>query len=151
MHFKSLLNNIIYSILFFSLFSPLIANSKLNIKIENAHSSSINFKVEIANTKELRESGLMFRTKLEKKEGMLFIFPYEKIIKMWMKNTQIPLDIIFISEDKKIVDIVENAKEMSDTIIVSKVKSKYVLEINSGLVKHLNINIGDNLNFGKFQ
>ena len=148
MHFKTLLNNIIYFILFFSFFNPLIAKSKLNIKIET-NQTSINFSVEIADTKKLRERGLMFRTKLKKKEGMLFIFPYEKIIKMWMKNTQIPLDIIFISEDKKIVDIVENTKEMTDTIIVSKVKSKYVLEINSGLVKDLDINIGDNLDLGK--
>ena len=80
---------------------------------------------------------------------MLFIFPNEARISMWMKNTLISLDIIFISKNKKIVDIINNAKAMSEVILISKVKAKYALEINSGLVKKLKIQIGNDVYFEK--
>ena len=148
MHFKTLFKSIAYSMLFFFLLFSLLAESKLSIYIKK-YNKTAKFEVEIADTKILRKKGLMFRSKLEKEKGMLFIFPNEQIIRMWMKNTMIPLDILFISKDKVIVDIIENAKEMSDNILISKTKSKYVLEINSGLVKDFNITIGDSINFEK--
>ena len=89
----------------------------------------------------------MYRENLLKSEGMLFIFPKEDIIRMWMKNTLIPLDIIFLSHDKKIVDIKHNMKKLSDNVIRSKEKSKYVLELNAGLTQELNIKIGDKVFF----
>ena len=121
-----------------------------NEKIEvNIYSKNITFNVEVAKTIEERRIGLMYRKKLLNNEGMLFIFPREKIIQLWMKNTYIPLDVIFISENKIIVDIKKNMEKLSDTIVKSKVKSRYALEFNAGLINKLNIEIGDKVLFNE--
>ena len=103
--------------------------------------------MEVVRKKIERERGLMFRKSLNLNRGMLFIFTNESKVNMWMKNTLISLDIIFISKDYKIVDIINNAKAMSKDILTSSVEAKYALEINAGLVKKLNIKIGNNINF----
>ena len=132
----------------FLLLSPYIIYSKDKIKlIIHNEDKNIIFNVEIAKTFEERKRGLMFRENLLKSEGMLFIFPKEDIIRLWMKNTLIPLDIIFLSHDKKIVDIKHNMKKLSDNVIRSEEKSKYVLELNAGLTQELNIKIGDKVFF----
>ena len=91
----------------------------------------------------------MYRKNLLDNEGMLFIFPSENIIQLWMKNTYIPLDIIFISKNKVVVDIKKNMEKLSETIIKSKVKSKYALELNAGLINKLDIRIGDKVFFNE--
>ena len=116
------------------------SNEKIEISIYN---KNITFNVEVAKTIEERRTGLMYRKKLLNNEGMLFIFPREKIIQLWMKNTYIPLDVIFISENKVIVDIKKNMEKLSETIVKSKVKSRYALEFNAGLINKLDIEIGD--------
>ena len=116
------------------------SNEKIEISIYN---KNITFNVEVAKTIEERRTGLMYRKKLLNNEGMLFIFPREKIIQLWMKNTYIPLDVIFISENKVIVDIKKNMEKLSKTIVKSKVKSRYALEFNAGLINKLDIEIGD--------
>ena len=121
-----------------------------NEKIEvNIYSKNITFNVEVAKTIEERRIGLMYRKKLLNNEGMLFIFPREKIIQLWMKNTYIPLDVIFISENKVIVDIKKNMEKLSETIVKSKVKSRYALEFNAGLINKLDIEIGDRVLFNE--
>ena len=131
MHFK-----FIYLILNFFLISfYTFSNEKIEVSIYN---KNITFK-EVAKTIEERRAGLMYRKKLLNNEGMLFIFPREKIIQLWMKNTYIPLDVIFISENKVIVDIKKNMEKLSETIVKSKVKSRYVLEFNAGLINKLDI------------
>ena len=142
MHFKS-----IYLILYFFLVSfYTFSNEKIDVSIYN---KNITFNVEVAKTIEERRIGLMYRKKLLNNEGMLFIFPREKIIQLWMKNTYIPLDVIFISENKVIVDIKKNMEKLSETIVKSKVKSRYVLEFNAGLINKLNIEIGDKVLFNE--
>ena len=142
MHFKS-----IYLIFYFFLVSfNTFSNEKIGVSIYN---KNITFNVEVAKTIEERRIGLMYRKKLLNNEGMLFIFPREKIIQLWMKNTYIPLDVIFISENKVIVDIKKNMEKLSETIIKSKVKSKYALEFNAGLVNKLDIKIGDKVLFNE--
>lgn len=104
------------------------------------------FFVEAAKTNTEREKGLMNRKKLDKNKGMLFIFDKEGIFPFWMKNTLIPLDIIWIDADKKVVYINENTQLCQNLIcpsIIPSTKAKYVLEINAGLVKELNIKISD--------
>ncbi|HLC77722.1 MAG TPA: DUF192 domain-containing protein [Candidatus Nanoarchaeia archaeon] len=103
------------------------------------------FEVEIADTQLERAQGLMFRKELKENSGMLFIFPESDKHSFWMKNTFIPLDIIWIDENFKIVYIYENAqpcRDICDSITPSK-DARYVLEINSGLAEKYNFNMGD--------
>ena len=142
MHFK-----FVHLILNFFLFSfYTFSYEKIDVSIYN---KNITFNVEIAKTIEERRIGLMYRKKLLNNDGMLFIFPHEKIIQLWMKNTYIPLDVIFISDNKVIVDIKKNMKELSETIVKSKVKSRYALEFNAGLINKLDIEIGDKVLFNE--
>ena len=142
MHFK-----FIYLIFNFFLSSfYTFSNEKIDVSIYN---KNITLNVEVAKTIEERRIGLMYRKKLLNNEGMLFIFPREKIIQLWMKNTYIPLDIIFISENKVIVDIKKNMEKLSETIVKSRVKSRYALEFNAGLVDKLDIEIGDKVLFNE--
>ena len=142
MHFK-----FIYLIFNFFLVSfYTFSNEKIDLSI---YSKNITFNVEVAKTIEERRIGLMYRKKLLNNEGMLFIFPREKIIQLWMKNTYIPLDVIFISENKVIVDIKKNMEKLSETIVKSKVRSRYALEFNAGLINKLNIEIGDKVLFNE--
>ena len=106
------------------------------------------FKVEIANNEIERSQGLMFRQNLSENEGMLFIFPKEDNYNFWMKNTLIPLDIIWISKNEEIVFIEKNVlpcKEDPCQIYTSPKKVLYVLEINSGQTEEIRINIGDKI------
>ena len=103
------------------------------------------FEVEIADTQLERAQGLMFRKELKENSGMLFIFPESDKHSFWMKNTFIPLDIIWIDENFKIVYIYENAqpcRESCNSITPNK-DAKYVLEINSGLAEKYEMKIGD--------
>ena len=106
------------------------------------------FSVKLAVTDEEKISGLMNRPSLEKNEGMLFVYDNEDIRSFWMKNTLIPLDIIWINGNMEIVFIKEDAQPCREECpsITSEKKAKYILEINSGLVKELNIKVGNNVN-----
>ena len=142
MHFKSI--HLIFNFFLVSFYT--FSNENINVSIYN---KNITFNVEVAKTIEERRIGLMYRKKLLNNEGMLFIFPREKIIQLWMKNTYIPLDVIFISENKVIVDIKKNMEKLSETIVKSKVKSRYALEFNAGLINKLDIEIGDRVLFNE--
>lgn len=142
MHFKFIY--LIFNSFLISFYT--FSNETIEVSIYN---KNITFNVEVAKTIEERRTGLMYRKKLLNNEGMLFIFPREKIIQLWMKNTYIPLDVIFISENKVIVDIKKNMEKLSETIVKSKVKSRYALEFNAGLINKLDIEIGDKVLFNE--
>ena len=88
--------------------------------------------VELATNDAARERGLMWRTKLADGEGMLFIFPDSEHHTFWMKNTLIPLDMIFIGEDDKVVGVVQNAEPRSLDPREVDGLSRYVLEVPAG-------------------
>ena len=115
-------------------------NSSLTIQTKD---SEYIFNIEIAVTEKERSRGLMYRKELKQTEGMLFLYPEKQIIKMWMKNTLIPLDMIFINNSGKIIDIFKMTIPKDLTPIGPDVKLKGVLEINGGLTSYLNINKGD--------
>ena len=115
-------------------------NSSLTIQTKD---SEYIFNIEIAITEQERSRGLMHRKELKQTEGMLFLYPKNQIIKMWMKNTLIPLDMIFINNSGKIIDIFKMTIPKDLTPIGPDVKLKGVLEINGGLTSYLNINKGD--------
>jgi uncharacterized protein len=101
------------------------------------------FSVELAATDEQRERGLMFRKELPDGHGMLFDFETDRNIAMWMKNTLIPLDMIFIRSDGRISNIAESTEPMSTRIIPSRGAVRAVLEVAGGTAKRLGIMVGD--------
>ncbi|HVZ53203.1 MAG TPA: DUF192 domain-containing protein [Pseudolabrys sp.] len=101
------------------------------------------FAVEIADTEAEREKGLMFRKELPEGRGMLFDFHREQDVGFWMENTYIPLDMIFIRGDGRILRIAENATPLSTRIIPSGGPVRWVLEVIGGTAAKLGIAPGD--------
>lgn len=101
------------------------------------------FSVEVMRTNEEREKGLMFRKELPEGRGMLFDFSPEQNVSMWMKNTLIPLDMIFIQADGRILRIAENTQVESEKIIPSGGPVRGVLEVIAGTAKKFGIKPGD--------
>lgn len=101
---------------------------------------------EVATTREARKKGLMFRDQLKQDSGMIFVFPREKFLYFYMKNTHVPLDIAFINQDFQIVDIRQMYPE-DETRIRSAVEAKYALEVNRGFFNRHGITAGDRVEF----
>ena len=117
--------------------------------VDNKSTNIASFEIEIADDEYERETGLMYRKKMNDNQAMLFIFDNEKPLYFYMKNTYIPLDIIFIDKNKKIVHIANDAKILDETTIPSKYPSKYVLEIKAGLSKKYGISNGQIIKLNK--
>ena len=148
--------------LFFIIFVPLIINlyplNKLNSELipkKRLFDTSLDFNYKsgevltlfIADDVFEKEVGLMGVKKLHPNHGMLFVFDPQEKVNFWMKNTLIPLDIIFIKNDR-IIEIVENALPCAldkCPLIGSKEKVNFVIELNSGRAKDLGFKIGDNI------
>ena len=101
------------------------------------------FEIEVADTPSKREMGLMYRRELAADHGMLFIFPDESVLTFWMKNTPIPLDMIFIGSDLRIVGIVREAVPFTESARSVGLPSRYVLEINGGVAQKRGLEVGD--------
>lgn len=105
--------------------------------------------IEIADNDYETQTGLMHRKSMLENRGMLFIFENEEPRYFYMKNTEISLDIIYLSTDQKIVSFIENAEAFNEASLPSEKPAKYVLEINSGLIKKWGIQVGDSISFSK--
>ncbi|MFT4831277.1 MAG: uncharacterized membrane protein (UPF0127 family) [Psychroserpens sp.] len=103
----------------------------------------ISMAIEIAESDYETATGLMYRKSMEEKQGMLFIFPDVAMHSFYMKNTEIPLDLIFIDDKLKIASFQKEARPFDETGLSSQVPIKYVLEINAGLVDQWGLAIGD--------
>lgn len=101
------------------------------------------FTVEIADTEAAREKGLMYRKSLPPGQGMLFDFHSDQPVRFWMKNTYIPLDMIFIRSDGRILNIAENTTPMSENEVPSAGPVQAVLEVRGGTARKLGIAPGD--------
>ena len=143
MHLKKI-KFFIFLFLFFQNLNYLVS-SEYNFALVKIKDKDIVFEVEIADTKEKRERGLMFRSILDENKGMLFILPEKSFANIWMKNTILSLDILFISVDNIIVDLVKETFPLSEKIYTSKMLVKYILEINAGLIDKVDIKIGDSI------
>jgi uncharacterized protein len=102
-------------------------------------------RVELALTPAKRELGLMYRNHLDKDSGMLFVFRVSERLHFWMKNTEIPLDMIFANSSHKIVGIVANAEPYSLRSVGPDANAQYVLEVNGGFCARHGIRIGDRM------
>jgi uncharacterized membrane protein (UPF0127 family) len=103
--------------------------------------------VEIADTPDTQARGLMYRSHLDPDHGMVFLFDAEKDKSFWMKNTLIPLDMIFISRDGRIVGIHPNAEPFSLRAIRVGVPSQVVLEVNGGFAAAHGLAVGDHVTY----
>ena len=112
------------------------------VSIDSAKGRST-FKVEVAGDHDSQEKGLMFRKTMAADAGMLFDFHQDSMTTFWMKNTVLPLDIIFIRRDGTISSIAGNAVPFSESPIPSSEPIRAVLEINGGRAKALGIEPGD--------
>ena len=101
------------------------------------------FSVEMATTEEEKQTGLMYRKELADGKGMLFDFNPEQEVSMWMKNTYVPLDMIFIRADGRILRIAENTEPLSTKIISSRGPARAVLEVVAGTAQKYGIRVGD--------
>lgn len=101
------------------------------------------FRVEIARRPKQQAQGLMFRRRMEADAGMLFIYPYSQSARIWMKNTYIPLDLLFVDGTGKIVGFHQRTVPHSLEVITSKQPASAVLELNAGTAARLQIAIGD--------
>jgi uncharacterized protein len=100
------------------------------------------FDVELAVTPAEQARGLMFRKAMDDHVGMFFIFNSEEVRHFWMRNTIIPLDMIFIGNNFLIVDTYKGAKPLDETVISSRKPARYVLEINAGKADKCRIKMG---------
>ncbi len=100
------------------------------------------FTIEYALTNSQKEKGLMFRDNLCEKCGMLFDFNSEQKVRMWMKNTKIPLDMVFMNSKKTVVFIAKNTIPNSTNTISTLIPTQYVLELNAGSAQKYGIKIG---------
>lgn len=107
------------------------------------------FDIEIADNDYETQTGLMHRQSMKNDRAMLFIFPDMRMRSYYMKNTYIPLDIIYLDKEGIIVSIQENAKPLDETSLPSLFPAQYVLEINGGLSDKLFLKVGDKIEFTK--
>lgn len=110
-------------------------------------STQVLLDIEIADTDFDIQTGLMYRNSMKKNQGMLFVFEDERERFFYMKNTKIPLDLIYISADTTIVSFQKNAKPFDESSLPSNAPAKFVLEVNAGLVDTWRIAVGDSLKF----
>jgi uncharacterized membrane protein (UPF0127 family) len=104
-------------------------------------------KVELARTNRERALGLMFRKVMPADAGMLFLFDHDEVQSFWMKNTFIPLDMIFISADLKVVGVVENAEPHTTEPRTVGLPSRFVLEVNAGVARAHGVAAGTEVRF----
>ena len=136
----------------FALFgrSPSTAQGLEPLTIATASSEHV-FQVEIARNEAEREKGLMFRRFMPADRGMLFEFDAEEPVTFWMKNTYIPLDMIFISPRGLVTHVVANAEPLSENVITSGGPCIAVLELNGGMAAKIGVHVGDKVKAAFFK
>ncbi len=124
---------------------PLSAFPQSLASLRTAGGRVLNLKIWTADRPERQEQGLMFVKEMDEHAGMLFVFPAPQRIAMWMKNTYIPLDMLFLETDGRIGYIARNTTPLSLDIIQAPGMAKAVLELKGGASERLGIQVGDRL------
>ena len=117
------------------------------LKIYKAINDSLvaSIDIEIADTDYDTQTGLMYRTSMKDSQGMLFVFPTMRERFFYMKNTKIPLDLIYLNTQLEIVSFQENARPLDEGSLPSHVPAQYVLEVNAGLAEKWLLDVGDRI------
>lgn len=129
---------------------PFIQEGKLAVFAPDGKKILKKFDIEIADVVQERNKGLMFRRKMLPERGMLFLFEFPEPQSFWMRNTYIPLDIIYIDDQLTVVSIQKNCRILNDTPLPSGKPAQYVLEINGGLSDKLGIAPGSKVAWRNF-
>jgi uncharacterized protein len=124
---------------------PLSAFPQSLLAVRTSSGNIINFKIWSADTPARDQQGLMFQRSMDLHAGMLFVFPKNERVSMWMKNTYIPLDLLFMNQYGVIEYIAVNATPLSEAIIGPSQPEYAVLELNGGACEKLGIKIGDSV------
>lgn len=120
-----------------------IANNYKTLVIDTNDQQRHLFNVELAVTPQEQQRGLMGRMSLGQDNGMVFLYPQDRVVKMWMANTFIPLDMLFVDQQGKVIHIEHNTVPMSRVPIGPDAPVRAVLEISGGVSKELGIKVGD--------
>jgi len=130
---------------------PVTFTKEGELTIYKAKSDSVitRLDIEIAESEYETQTGLMYRDAMEANQGMLFIFSDIAMHSFYMKNTEIPLDIIFIDKDFRIASFKENAQPLNESGLSSEIPVQFVLEVNAGLVEKWVLEIGDRIVYKK--
>ncbi|MCC6463439.1 MAG: DUF192 domain-containing protein [Saprospiraceae bacterium] len=112
---------------------PFVQEGVLEFRSADEEQSLLVLYIEIAHEDQERMQGLMWRKKMEERQGMLFVFDWQSPQSFWMRNTYIPLDIIYIDEQFKVVSIRKNTPVLNDSPQPSGVPARYVVEVNAGV------------------
>jgi len=121
------------------------SSSAPQLVVYSQNGTPIQVSVEIVATPEKRSFGLMYRKDLPESHGMLFLFPREQPLSFWMKNTPLPLDIIFINAAHTIVSIAANTTPFSEEPLPSGPPAQFVLEVNAGFCQRHDITVGSRI------
>jgi uncharacterized membrane protein (UPF0127 family) len=122
---------------------PLSAFPQSLLAIRTGSGKVVNFKIWEADNQKREEQGLMFIREMDEHTGMLFIFPENKPVRMWMRNTYVSLDLLFLDAHGKIDYIAERATPLSDAIIGPATREFAVLELKGGACDQFGIKVGD--------
>ncbi|MDR6302017.1 DUF192 domain-containing protein [Mesonia maritima] len=125
---------------------PSFTNEGSLLFLNQSKDTLAELEIELAEDSYEHQTGLMHRESMEENRGMLFVYGNDKPRpNFYMKNTYIPLDMIYINSNQKVVDIYRNAKAMDETPIPSEALAQYVLEVNSGMADKWNLTVGDSV------
>lgn len=122
---------------------------ELSVFKKDTDSLLVKIDIEIAESEYETQTGLMYRKSMKDRQGMLFIFEDERMHSFYMKNTEFPLDLLFIKKDLTIASFQEKAQPFDERPLPSQVPVQYVLEINAGLVEEWSLEVGDKIIFAK--
>ena len=136
------------AVLFLTL-GTLAACTRTPAVVIHANRGPVTVHVEVADTPDARAMGLMYRRNLAADAGMLFVFPHPARQSFWMKNTPLPLDMVFIGASQRIVGIVANTRPFSTNPLGVVAPSQYVLEVHAGFCATHGITTGDHVEFAR--
>ena len=148
----------IFTLLVVAIVTPLsaiaqqdITFNQTKIVIETKSGNKHGFAVELAESNAQKSRGLMFRTQMAADAGMLFLYKQNRVVSMWMANTFLPLDILFVEANGRIASIAANTIPQSREPISSRKRVLAVLELNAGAVSRLGISVGDRVIHERFK
>lgn len=130
---------------------PLSAFPQSMLAVKTANGKVVNFKIWLADTKQREEQGMMFVRTMDVHTGMLFMFPENKPVSMWMKNTFVSLDLLFLDAHGKIDYIAASATPESTAIIGPASPEYAVLELKGGACEQFGIKVGDHVIHSNFK